>query len=154
MGLTAVEFAIFELSRAGHREAASPQKHWTSIILEALPMRTWLLYKKNESALSPEAYEVNKLVECLRQRGADVGVYAPEQFELIASRDDKRSVLIDGAEVDIPDVLLPRMGASTTYFALAVIRQLERLRVTTYNTATAIETVKDKLFAHQLFGPT
>ena len=115
-------------------------------------MKTWLLYKKNEAALSPEAYEINKLVECLRDRGVDAGVYAPEQFELIASRDDRRSVLIDGAEVDIPDVMLPRMGASTTYFALAVIRQLERLRVTTYNSAAAIETVKDKLFAHQLLA--
>ena len=115
-------------------------------------MKTWLLYRTNEAAVSSEAYEINKLVACLRKRGADVGVFAPEQFELVTTRDDQRSVLIDGAQVDIPDVLLPRMGASTTYFALAVIRQLERLKVTTFNSAAAIETVKDKLFAHQLLA--
>ena len=115
-------------------------------------MKTWILHRKSDSPVRPESYEIEKLVAGLMKRGADVRVYAPEQFELIASREDRRSVLVDGAEVDIPDVVLPRMGASTTYFALAVIRQLERLRVTTYNTAAAIETVKDKLFAHQLLA--
>ena len=64
-------------------------------------MKAWLLYKSNEMALSQEAYEVRQLVEQMRIRGAEVGVYAPDQFELIVTRDDRRSVLIDGAPVDI-----------------------------------------------------
>jgi gamma-F420-2:alpha-L-glutamate ligase len=44
------------------------------------------------------------------------------------------------------------MGAGTTYFALAVIRHLERLGVQTFNSSQAIETVKDKLFTHQILA--
>ena len=113
-------------------------------------MKTWILYRKPKSAISPEAYEICRIIEACKARGIDNDVFAPEQFELLVTRDDKRSVRIDGAQVDLPNILLPRMGAGTTYFALAVIRQLERLRVPTFNNATAIETAKDKLFTHQL----
>lgn len=115
-------------------------------------MKTWILYKQPTAARGTEAYEVRRLVDVSRLRGLDATVYAPEQFELLVTRDDPRSVRIDGASVDLPDVMLPRMGAGTTYFALAVIRQLERLRVPTFNTSTAIETVKDKLFTHQILA--
>src|SRR3546814_10855924 len=40
----------------------------------------------------------------------------------------------------------------SSYFALAIIRQLEKLGVYTCNNSTAIETVKDKMFLAQLLG--
>lgn len=115
-------------------------------------MNIWVLYRNPGHLLSSEAYEVHRIVETGRARGIDVGVHAPEQFELLVTRDDERSVRIDGARVDLPEAMLPRMGAATTYFALAVIRQLERLRVPTFNNSAAIETVKDKLYSHQLLA--
>ena len=50
------------------------------------------------------------------------------------------------------DFILPRMGAATTYFALAVVRHLERLGVHTFNSSQSIETVRDKLFTHQILA--
>ncbi len=115
-------------------------------------MKTWILYAKPKAAIGTEAYEIERLIEACDARNIETEVLAPEQFELLVTRNDRRSIRIDGAEVDLPDILLPRMGAGTTYFALAVIRQLERLRVPTFNNAAAIETVKDKLFTHQLLA--
>ena len=113
-------------------------------------MKFWILYKDGAANVRPEAFEVHRLIATARARGIEVEVLAPEQFELVVTRDDDRSILIDGRQAELPEAVLPRMGAGTTYFALAVIRQLERLRVPSINTAAAIETVKDKLFAHQI----
>lgn len=115
-------------------------------------MKVWILYKNSSSMLKPEAHEVHRLIETCEQRGIETQVYSPEQFDLLVTRDDPKSVRIDGGDVKLPDVMLPRMGAGTTYFALAVIRQLERLNVPTFNNSLAIETVKDKLFSHQILA--
>jgi len=44
------------------------------------------------------------------------------------------------------------MGSNTTYFALAIIRQLEKLGVYCCKGSQSIETVKDKLQMHQLLA--
>ena len=115
-------------------------------------MKSWILYKDSAAALKPEAYEVKRLIETGEKRGHEIEVFKPEQFELLVTAATERSLMVDSAVVDLPDVLLPRMGAGTTYFALSVIRQFERLRVPTFNTSLSIETVRDKLFTHQLLG--
>jgi gamma-F420-2:alpha-L-glutamate ligase len=76
----------------------------------------------------------------------------PEQFELVVTRDDRKSILVDGKVTPLPDFLIPRLGASTTYFALAIIRHLERLGVLVLNSSTAIETVRDKLYTQQILA--
>jgi gamma-F420-2:alpha-L-glutamate ligase len=86
------------------------------------------------------------------ENGIEMRVYKPEQFDLIVTREDRKSILIDGETALLPDFLLPRMGAATTYFALAVIRHLERLGVNAYNSSQSIDTVKDKLFTQQILA--
>ena len=112
----------------------------------------WILYRRPQAALSPEAYEVHRLVEEGEALGIRMRVLAPEQVDLVVTREDSRSVLVDGSPTELPDFLLPRMGAATTYFGLAVIRHLERLGVPTVNESVAIETVKDKLWSHQILA--
>ena len=115
-------------------------------------MKAWLLYKDSAASLRPEAYEVNRFIDTAKDDGIDLKVLRPEQFDLTVTREDKRSILIDGESVALPDVLIPRMGAGTTYFALAVIRHLERLGVYTLNSSQSIETVRDKLFTQQILA--
>jgi len=115
-------------------------------------MKSWILYKDSAAALKPEAYEIKRLIETGAQKGHEIGVFKPEQFELLVTAQNDRSLLVDGNVVPLPDVLLPRMGAGTTYFALSVIRQFERLGVPTFNTSLSTETVRDKLFTHQLLS--
>ena len=115
-------------------------------------MNGWVLYKSSSTPLREESYELNRLRQVADQCGIQLRVVAPEQVDLVVTRDDRRSVLLDGDEVSLPDFLMPRMGAGTTYFALAVIRHLERLGVHTFNSSQSIETVRDKLFTHQILA--
>ena len=115
-------------------------------------MRGWILYKYALDELPETAYEVQRFLAFAESHGITLEVVKPEQLELIVTKDDRKSILLNGLVTPLPDFLLPRMGAGTTYFALAVIRHLERLGVTVLNTSTAIEAVKDKLYTHQILA--
>lgn len=113
-------------------------------------MEVWILFNEEIEAPSSEAFEIRRFLAEGREMGIDVKVYHPEQFDLLVSEDDKESVLIDGSLKPLPDFLLPRTYViDTGYFALAVIRQLERLGVRTFNSSSSIEMVADKLHTHQ-----
>ena len=115
-------------------------------------MLGWIIYKTTSADLTPEAYEINRLTEVAEAEGIQLKVIRPEQVDLIVTQEDRKSVQLDGQPISLPDFVLPRMGAGTTYFALAVIRHFERLGVNCFNTANAIDTVKDKLFTHQILA--
>lgn len=115
-------------------------------------MRGWILYKETATLLKPELYEINRLLEAAKADNIELEVYAPEEFDLTVTREDNKSILLNGQPVELPDFIIPRMGSGTTYFALAIIRHLERLGVYCLNSSSAIETVKDKLFSQQLLA--
>ncbi|MGC0119021.1 ATP-grasp domain-containing protein [Pseudoalteromonas piscicida] len=115
-------------------------------------MRGWIIYKDSASLLKPEIYEIDRLMAVAKEEGIDLQVYSPDQFDLLVTREDEESILIDGQPVALPDFVLPRMGAGTTYFTLAIIRHLERLGVHCFNSSQSIETVKDKLYAQQILA--
>lgn len=112
----------------------------------------WILYYKNPNEISATHYEMNRLREAAQARGVALDIFSPEQFELVVSRSDRNRIFIDGVKRPLPDFILPRTGSHTTYFGLAVLRQLEQLGVQTFNTSQSIECVADKLFMHQLLA--
>lgn len=112
----------------------------------------WIIYKSHDLELKPELYEVNRLIEEAKAHGIELIVLKPEQIDLIVTKEDRKSILVDDKPTALPDFVLPRMGAGTTYFALAVIRQLERLGVPSFNNSDGIDTVKDKLYTHQILA--
>lgn len=115
-------------------------------------MKGWILYKDSAGSLKPEAYEIKRLVEVASENGIEVQVFKPEQFDLIVTKEDRKGILVEGETATLPNFLLPRMGAGTTYFALAVIRHLERLGVNSFDSSQSIDTVKDKLFTQQILA--
>jgi len=115
-------------------------------------MKGWVLYKDSAGSLKPEAYEINRLMKVANEAGIEIRVFKPEQFDLIVTKEDRKGILIEGEQATLPDFLLPRMGAGTTYFALAVIRHLERLGVHSFDSSQSIDTVKDKLFTQQILA--
>lgn len=115
-------------------------------------MKGWILYKRSKEELLDSDHGVRRLLEVASQLAIDLDVYKPDQFELVITRDDKKSILLNDERVPLPDFLLPRLGAESSYFALAIIRQLEKLGVYSCNHSTAIETVKDKMFLSQLLA--
>lgn len=115
-------------------------------------MRGWILYKETATQLKPEWYEIERLLAAAKADNIELEVYAPDEFDLTVTREDNKSILLNGQAVELPDFIIPRMGSGTTYFALAIIRHLERLGVYCLNPSKAIEIVKDKLFSQQLLG--
>lgn len=112
-------------------------------------IRGLIIYHTPENKLVEKDYNIIRLLEVARSRGIDLQVVLPEQFELVVTRDDRKSILIDDKQIPLPDFVLPRLGSKTSFFALSVIRQLEYLGVYVCNTAEAIQGVKDKLSMHQ-----
>jgi len=115
-------------------------------------MEGWILYKQRQSEISIEKYEMNRFLEVAENRDIGLKILCPEQFDLLVNREDNKSVIIDNSYTKLPHFLLPRQGASTPYFSLAVIRHLERLGVHTFNSAESIEIVKDKLYTQQILA--
>lgn len=112
----------------------------------------WLLYKKTDDILTPEVYEIRRLVEAAVDYGVTIRVLSPDQIDIIVFGQDRDCILVDEVPTALPDFLLPRMGAGTSYFALAVIRHLERLGVYSVNSSQSVENVKDKLYTLQILA--
>lgn len=115
-------------------------------------MEGWIIFKRAEDSIKPAPYEIGRFKEVAEKRDINLRIISPEQFDLIVTRDDRKSILVNGECAPLPQFLLPRMGAGTTYFALAVIRHLERLGVHTFNSSQSIEVVKDKLYTQQILA--
>lgn len=109
-----------------------------------------IIYNKKEKDITD--YSLLRLLEASKQKNINLKVITPDQFELVVTRDDKNSILIDDKITNLPDFVLPRIGSATSFYALSVIRQLEYLGVYVCNSANSINYVKDKLFMHQILS--
>jgi len=115
-------------------------------------MLGWILHKHSDFLIKPETYEIQKLIDEGKQAGIEIIVLQPEQIEIIVNRDDRKSIFVNDVSIPLPDFIIPRMGAGTTYFALALIRHLEKLGVYSFNSASSIDIVKDKLYQFQVLA--
>lgn len=115
-------------------------------------MKGWILYKRNKQELTEADHGINRLLTVAVDLHIHLEVYKPEQFEFIVTHQRNKNILLNDAPVDLPDFLLPRLGAETSYFSLAIIRELEYAGVPTFNCSVAIEAVKDKMFLSQILA--
>jgi gamma-F420-2:alpha-L-glutamate ligase len=119
------------------------------MLLESMP-RGLIIYNKKENEITD--YSVLRLLESARSKNIDLSILTPEQFELVVTRSDRNSILVDDQTTLLPDFILPRIGSFTSFYALSVIRQLEHCGVYSCNSANAIQNVKDKLLMHQILA--
>lgn len=112
----------------------------------------WILYHRPPAGQPSASYGVRRLLEAGERLGVQLRIVAPEDLEVIVTRNDRKSVLLEGEHVPLPNFILPRLGAHTHYFALAMIRHLEHLGVHAFNTSHAIEMVRDKLYTQQVLA--
>lgn len=59
-------------------------------------MRGWILYKETATQLKPELYEINRLLEAAKADNIELEVYAPDEFDLTVTREDNKSILLNG----------------------------------------------------------
>jgi ribosomal protein S6--L-glutamate ligase len=104
------------------------------------------ILSRNESL-----YSTRHLVAAGRRRGHDVQVLDTLQFDIRVS---KRSpeLFYQGKPVGPIDAVIPRIGASITFYGLAVVRQFEMMGVYCVNESQAIARSRDKLRCLQILS--
>src|SRR5436309_14157478 len=99
----------------------------------------------------PELYSTAALVEAAEQRGHSVRVLDTLQFDIRVSKRNPE-LFYQGEPVGPVDAVIPRIGASITFFGLAVVRQFEMMGVYCLNESQAIARSRDKLRCSQLLS--
>jgi ribosomal protein S6--L-glutamate ligase len=99
---------------------------------------------------SSSLYSTRRLKEAAIDRGHEVAVvdYLRCYMDITARRP---KVLFRGEEVR-PDAVIPRIGATYTFYGSAVVRQFEMAGVFTVNSADGITRARDKLHSLQLLS--
>ena len=100
---------------------------------------------------APRAYSTQRLRAAAEQRGHDVRVLNTLRFAIDLSGDEP-DLQYRGTPLSDYDAIVPRIGASITYFGTAVVRQFEQMDVYTPNTANGIANARDKLRATQILS--
>lgn len=100
---------------------------------------------------APKAYSTQRLKAAAQQRGHDVRVLNTLRFAIDLSGEEP-DLQYRGVRLSDYDAILPRIGASITYFGTAVVRQFEQMDVYTPNTANGISNARDKLRATQILS--
>jgi len=96
-------------------------------------------------------YSTLRLVEAARKRGHSVRVLDPLRcYMRIAA--GAFEIHYKGRALRGLGVVIPRIGASITFYGTAVVRQFEMIGINTPNTADAILRARDKLHSLQLLA--
>ncbi len=96
-------------------------------------------------------YSTQRLVEAGQQRGHEMLVLDPLRCYMNISRNEPE-IHYRGKTLEGIDAVIPRVGASITFYGTAVIRQFEMLGVYTLNESLAIARSRDKLRSLQLMS--
>jgi RimK family alpha-L-glutamate ligase len=95
-------------------------------------------------------YEAERILDEADQISIPIKVVAPKDFDIVVTREDRRSIQFQEEVVSLPDLVMPRTGSATDYYTQSVLRHLERLHVPVLNNADSIEAAKDKMYSTQI----
>ena len=102
-------------------------------------------------ARNPNLYSHQRLVQAAEERGHEVQIVDTLRvyINVAAHRPEMR---YKGAKLQGFDAVIPRIGASVTFFGTAVLRQFEMMGVYPLNESVAISRSRDKLRSLQLLA--
>lgn len=102
-------------------------------------------------SLNPRLYSTNSLVKAAEAAGHEVRVidYLNCHMNIVSS---SPSIFLGDDELKGFDAVIPRIGASRTFFGTAVVRQFEMMDVYSVNESVAISRSRDKLRSLQLLA--
>ncbi len=99
----------------------------------------------------PASYSTQRLLQAGVDNGHDVEILDTLRLAIDLSGDEP-NILYRGRSIFEVDAILPRIGASITFYGMAVVRQFEQMDVYTPNTANGIANSGDKLRAYQILS--
>lgn len=102
-------------------------------------------------ARNPTLYSHQRLKEAAMQRGHELDIINTLRCYMnIASR--RPEIYYNGEKLPHYDAVIPRIGASVTFYGLAVLRQFEMMGVYPLNESVAIGRSRDKLRSMQILA--
>lgn len=100
---------------------------------------------------NPKLYSHRRLVEAAEKRGLTMDVIDHLRC-LIDISSGQSKLVYKSEEPPLYDAVIPRIGASVTFYGTAVLRQLEVMGVYPVNESVAITRSRDKLRSLQLLS--
>jgi len=98
----------------------------------------------------PDLYSTRRLLQTALQRGHEARVYNPTLFAMAVSTPP--TLFYRGETFPGADAVIPRIGASITFFGIAVVRHLEQMGFFCANESQAIARSRDKLRCLQVLS--
>ncbi len=93
---------------------------------------------------NPNLYSTARLIEEGQSRGHKMEVIDPLKCDIIIEK-EKPTIYYKDRYLDYVDAIIPRIGASVTFYGCALVRQFEEMGVFTIVTSDAIQRSRDKL---------
>ncbi len=100
---------------------------------------------------SPNCYSTRRLKEAAESRGHKAKVLNTLRFSIDLDK-GQPDLFYRGKSLSHYDAIIPRIGASITYFGTAVLRQFEQMEVFCMNGATGVADSRDKLRSLQILS--
>lgn len=99
----------------------------------------------------PKLYSTQRLVEAAQQRGHQVEVINHTKCDILIEKKNP-TVIYRGKRLDYLDAVIPRIGASVTFYGSAVVRQFEMMKIFTATESQALIRSRDKLRSLQILS--
>jgi ribosomal protein S6--L-glutamate ligase len=108
-------------------------------------MRVYILSR------NPDLYSTKRLIEAGEQRGWEVKVidYLKCSIEIMKGN---LNINYLGKQLPVPDAIIPRIGASRTFYGTAMVRHFEMMDVFSVSGSLAIKRSRDKLRSLQILS--
>jgi ribosomal protein S6--L-glutamate ligase len=100
---------------------------------------------------NPSLYSTNRLVEAAKVRKHTVEIIDPLKCEIILEKKNPR-ILYKGKYIENVDAVIPRIGASVTFYGTAVVRQFEMMKIFSVVESQALVRSRDKLRSLQVLS--
>lgn len=100
---------------------------------------------------APNCYSTRRFKQAAEERGHEVRVLNTLRFAIELERGEP-DLYFKAKHLGDYDAILPRIGASKTFFGTALVRQFEQMDVYTPNTSNGITNSRDKLRSLQILS--
>lgn len=96
-------------------------------------------------------YSTKRLVEAIENKGHEAIILDHLKCDIVIEQ-DRPSIFYNGERIENIDAIIPRIGASVTFYGAAVVRQFEMMNVPTAVESQALVRSRDKLRSLQILA--
>lgn len=100
---------------------------------------------------NPSLYSTQRLVEAAKKRKHEIEIIDHTKCDIVIEKKNP-CIFYKGRKIEHTDAVIPRIGASVTFYGTAVVRQFEMMRVFTTTESQALVRSRDKLRSLQVLS--